>query len=73
LSVNIKSCNVVFVKNSIKKMNSNYIIWNVKNQLNVKFVMKTLKINNTYHAFTYFMLIAFKNGFYKNENVQFAG
>jgi hypothetical protein len=54
-------------------MNKNYIIWNVKNQPNVKFVMKTSKINNIYHAFTYFMKIAFKNGFYKNENAQFAG
>ncbi len=71
--MSIKSYNVDFVKNSTKKMNKNYIIWNVKNQPNVKFVMKTSKINNIYHAFTYFMKIAFKNGFYKNENVQFAG
>ena len=52
MSVNIKSYNVVFVKNSIKKMNKNYIIWNVKNQPNVKFVMKaktttSVKYKNT--------------------------
>lgn len=71
-NVNLKLYNAVFVKNSIKKMSNNFIIRSVKNQKNVKFAMNKLNINNICLAFMFFIKIAFKNGYNKNENAQFA-